>query len=67
MKILILGDLMGNSGKKALQENLSKIIKDNKIDFTILNGENAAEDGRGITKDIADEIIFGIKKKLQNL
>ena len=57
MKILILGDLMGNSGKKALQENLSKIIKDNKIDFTILNGENAAEDGRGITKDIADELL----------
>jgi calcineurin-like phosphoesterase len=56
MKILILGDLMGNSGKKALQKNLSKIIKDKNIDFTILNGENAAEDGRGITKDITDEL-----------
>ena len=42
MKILILGDLMGNSGKKALQKNLSKIIKDKNIDYTILNGENAA-------------------------
>jgi metallophosphoesterase (TIGR00282 family) len=56
MKILILGDLMGNSGKKAIQENLSKIIKNEKIDFTIVNGENAAEDGRGITKDIAEEL-----------
>ena len=56
MKILILGDLMGNSGKKALQENLSKIVKDRNIDFTILNGENAAEDGKGITKDIADNL-----------
>jgi len=56
MKILILGDLMGNSGKKAIQENLNKIIKDNKIDFTIINGENAAEDGKGITKDIAEEL-----------
>ena len=56
MKILILGDLMGNSGKKSLKENLEKIVKDNKIDFTILNGENAAEDGKGITKDIADEL-----------
>ena len=56
MKILILGDLMGNSGKKAIKENLSKIIKDKKIDFTIVNGENAAEDGRGITKDIAEEL-----------
>ncbi|NCW74974.1 MAG: hypothetical protein EBW06_10475, partial [Gammaproteobacteria bacterium] len=25
-----------------------------KIDFTVVNGENAAEDGKGITKDIAD-------------
>jgi len=55
MKILILGDVIGNSGKKVLQENLKKIIEDRKIDFTIVNGENAAEDGRGITKDIAEE------------
>jgi len=57
MKILILGDLMGNSGKKALQENLTKIIKEKNIDFTIVNGENAAEDGRGITKDVAEELL----------
>ena len=57
MKILILGDLMGSSGKKAIQENLSKIIEDKKIDFTIINGENAAEDGKGITKDIAEELL----------
>ena len=56
MKILILGDLMGNSGKKAIQEHLRKIIKDKKIDFTIINGENAAEDGKGITKDITEEL-----------
>ena len=61
MKLLILGDLMGNSGKKALEKNLSKIIRDKKIDFTILNGENAAEDGKGITKDITSELFnFGV-------
>jgi 2',3'-cyclic-nucleotide 2'-phosphodiesterase len=61
MKILILGDLMGNSGNKALKESLSKIIEDKKIDFTILNGENAAEDGKGITKDIAIKLFnFGV-------
>jgi len=56
MKILILGDLMGNSGKKSLQENLRKIVKDNNIDFTIVNGENASEDGKGITQDITNEL-----------
>ena len=61
MKILILGDLMGNSGNKALKENLSNIIEDKNIDFTILNGENAAEDGKGITKDIAVKLFnFGV-------
>ncbi|MBL6857100.1 MAG: TIGR00282 family metallophosphoesterase [Pelagibacteraceae bacterium] len=56
MKILILGDLMGSSGRKSLQQNLSKIVKDKNIDFTIVNGENAAADGKGITKDIAGEL-----------
>ena len=36
----------GKFWKKSIQENLSKIIKDKKIDFTIVNGENAAEDGK---------------------
>ena len=55
MKILVLGDVMGVSGRDALKKNLSRIIKENEIDFTIINGENAADDGRGITKTIAEE------------
>ncbi len=55
MKILVLGDVMGSPGRKAVRNDLSKIIKENKIDFSIINGENAADDGRGITKVIADE------------
>jgi len=58
MKILILGDVMGPSGRKAIKKNLSKIINDNEIDFTIINGENAADDGRGITKSIAEEFFL---------
>ena len=46
---------MGLSGRKAVKDNLSKIIDENEIDFTIINGENAADDGRGITKKIAEE------------
>jgi metallophosphoesterase (TIGR00282 family) len=56
MKILILGDIMGNSGVEQLKENLNKIIAEKKIDFTIVNGENSAEDGKGITKDIAEKL-----------
>ena len=56
MKILILGDVVGNSGVDQLKENLNKIIQDKKIDFTIVNGENAAEDGKGITRDVAQKL-----------
>ena len=55
MKILILGDVVGPPGRNALKKHFLKIIKDNKIDFSIINGENAADDGKGITKEIAEE------------
>tara|TARA_B100001029_G_C15010841_1_gene424131 strand:+ start:422 stop:1228 length:807 start_codon:yes stop_codon:yes gene_type:complete len=58
MKILILGDVVGNSGRKAIKNNLSKIINDYEIGFTIINGENAADDGKGITKSIAEEFFL---------
>ena len=58
MKLLILGDVMGTSGREALKTKLPKIITEYKIDFVIVNGENAAEDGRGITKQIAEEFFF---------
>ncbi len=56
MNILVLGDVMGLSGRNAIKNNLSKIIKQNEINFSIINGENAADDGRGITKEIAQEL-----------
>jgi len=55
MNILILGDIMGPAGRKALKDNLEEIIENKKIDFTIVNGENAADDGKGITKQISEE------------
>jgi metallophosphoesterase (TIGR00282 family) len=55
MKILILGDIMGSSGRNVVNKKLPKIIKNHCADFVIVNGENAADDGRGITKTIAEE------------
>ena len=55
MKILVLGDIMGASGRSALSKRLPKFINDNEIDFVIVNGENSADDGRGITQEIAEE------------
>ena len=57
MRILFLGDVVGQTGCFAIKENLGKIIKEENIDFTIVNGENAADDGVGITKNILDEFL----------
>ncbi len=57
MNILILGDVVGPAGVKAVKEKLPKIIKDKKIDFVIINGENAADTGRGITKKIFEDFL----------
>ena len=61
MKILILGDVCGPSGIAAIKDRLRRIIKDKKIDFTIANGENAAENGKGITqKNFKDLLNSGV-------
>ena len=56
MKILAIGDLIGNAGIKELRKQLDKIRKEENIDFTIVNGENAAE-GMGITQKNLDDIL----------
>jgi len=55
MNILILGDIVGPSGRKAIINKLPNLIEQKKIDFVIVNGENAADAGVGITKKNADD------------
>ena len=42
MNILFLGDIVGNSGCMAIKKFLPEIIKKKKINFVVVNGENAA-------------------------
>ena len=46
---------MGMPGRKAVKKNLSKIIKELEIDFSVINGENAAG-GFGITEKICQNL-----------
>jgi len=55
MNILILGDVMGPSGMVAIVKKLPNLIKKKKLDFVIVNGENAADPGVGITKKNTEE------------
>ena len=55
MRILFLGDVVGISGCSKLMNNLLNEIKSKKIDFVIVNGENAAAQGVGLTKEICND------------
>tara|TARA_Y100000996_G_scaffold411669_1_gene396268 strand:- start:787 stop:1602 length:816 start_codon:yes stop_codon:yes gene_type:complete len=56
MNFLVIGDVVGRSGRLALQKNLHNIQKKFKIDFTIINCENSAG-GYGITGEIYEDIM----------
>ena len=55
MRLLFLGDIVGPSGCNVVTKYLPDIIKENKINFVIANGENAADSGVGITEGIANK------------
>jgi len=54
MRILFLGDVVGISGCSKLMNNLLNERESKKIDFVIVNGENAAPQGVGLTKEICN-------------
>ena len=51
MRILFCGDVVGRSGRDAIADHLPRLREDLKLDFVIVNGENAAH-GFGITEKI---------------
>lgn len=55
-RILFLGDIVGEPGRKAVIEHLPAVRKELHLDFIIVNGENAAG-GRGITPRIAIDLL----------
>ena len=56
MKIFFLGDIVGKSGRLTVIKNLKDIVEREKIDFVIVNGENAADQGVGITEAISNDL-----------
>lgn len=52
MKILMLGDVIGRPGRRAVNEHLPRLIGEHGPDIVIANGENLAG-GTGVTKETA--------------
>src|SRR5471032_613697 len=58
MNILFLGDIIGKPGRDVVHSELPRLRQRLKLDFVIVNGENAAG-GFGLTRAIAEEF-FGL-------
>jgi len=56
MRILFLGDVMGRSGRTALADRLPSLKAEWRLDFVVVNGENATN-GAGLSADHAREIL----------
>jgi metallophosphoesterase (TIGR00282 family) len=55
VKLLFIGDIVGQPGRNAVKTLLPKLRNEHHLDFIIANGENSAG-GSGITPKIAGEI-----------
>ena len=55
MRILFLGDIVGISGCSKIMSSLKSGIEKKKINFVIVNGENSAQSGVGLTKEICND------------
>jgi 2',3'-cyclic-nucleotide 2'-phosphodiesterase len=56
LRLLFLGDIIGEPGRKAVIEMVPKLRQSWEIDFIVVNGENAAA-GRGITGRITIDLL----------
>ena len=55
MKVLFIGDIFGEPGRRAVARAVPKLVAQRQIDIVIGNGENAAG-GFGITPELAEEL-----------
>ncbi|PKQ08331.1 MAG: metallophosphoesterase [Alphaproteobacteria bacterium HGW-Alphaproteobacteria-12] len=55
MRVLFMGDVVGQSGRDALVAELPVLRRELKLDFAVVNGENAAG-GFGITAAICNDL-----------
>ena len=56
MRLLFLGDVVGEPGRKALVAHLKRLKDEHDVDFIVVNGENAAA-GKGITPKICIDLL----------
>lgn len=58
MKILAIGDVCGRIGRKMITNRLAALRRETGADLVIVNGENANDNGRGLSPDTADDFFY---------
>lgn len=56
VRILCIGDLIGKTGVDLFSSHIAPLKKEHRADIVIVNGENSAPNGRGITSSIAEAL-----------
>jgi len=56
VRILFIGDIVGRSGRAIVLDRLPGLVRDWKLDFVVINAENAAG-GFGITETIYQDLV----------
>lgn len=56
MRILVVGDIVGKTGRKMVKNHIRALVRDESVDLVVANGENAAG-GFGLTASVYAEIM----------
>jgi 2',3'-cyclic-nucleotide 2'-phosphodiesterase len=56
VNVLLIGDIVGNPGRKAVRAHLAAVVAQHQVDFVIANAENAAG-GMGVTVEVVEELL----------
>lgn len=56
MKFILIGDVIGKTGRRAVSSSLPRLVKEYSVDFVVLNGENLAH-GNGINQKVFREML----------
>ena len=56
MKVAFFGDIVGKTGRQKLESSLSQFVSSEKIDFVVVNAENATS-GAGLSANHAEDLL----------
>ena len=56
INVLLVGDVVGKPGRTILKDLLPAFMEEHRIEFVIVNGENAAQ-GSGLTENLFKELV----------